>query len=61
MIRLEECMEIGCATSLMKKHRDHIKEENKKNKDIKHQCTDTCQIVERQAHQDLHKWYQSKK
>lgn len=46
MIDLRDCMKMRCADSLLKRHRDHVKEENKKDKKIKHVCTEECRTRE---------------
>lgn len=59
MINLTDCMDIGCANALGKKHRDHVKEAKKKDKN--HICTNHCQSIEHIHHMALHEWYQSSK
>jgi hypothetical protein len=61
MIDLRDCMAMGCADSLLKRHREHVKNENKKDKQLKHVCTEECWEMERVAHQETHDWYTSQK
>lgn len=61
MIELSDCMALRCADTLMRRYREHLKEEKKKNKEIKHVCGEACHQVEREAHQKLHDWYATQK
>lgn len=57
MIDVALCMKYGCADTLLRKHREHVKEETKKIKEnggSKHLCIDTCYQKEQEYHQKMH-------
>lgn len=61
MILVADCMKYGCADTLMRKHRDHVKEENKKTPDVKHVCSEECRSAERADHQRSHDYFDTLK
>jgi hypothetical protein len=57
MIELSDCLKFNCINSLKKKHKDHVKEAKKKDK--QHICGTGCQIIEYKNHVALHELYKT--